>query len=246
MSSLELEVSRLRAKEFSRLQGMTYLDWAGAALYTESHIHQSSQILQSTLFGNTHSDGSPSSVACSAMVDNARDLVLRWFDTTANDYLVVFTSGATGALKLVGENFDWAAAPFFAYTLDNHNSVLGIREYASERGATWCVVDGETGLRCCCTEPHAWLPHSPSTNKLANPELQPAEEPMRGLFAFPAESNFSGARYDLGWVSAAQQVMRRYFREIEIHTYPGPAASGPATPPSSASQSNPPDSGNWK
>ena len=35
---------------------------------------------------------------------------------------------ATGALKLVGEAFPWTRDSCFAYTRDNHNSVLGIRE----------------------------------------------------------------------------------------------------------------------
>ena len=37
---------------------------------------------------------------------------------------------ATGALKLVGEGFPWTRDSRFAYTRDNHNSVLGIREQA--------------------------------------------------------------------------------------------------------------------
>ena len=36
--------------------------------------------------------------------------------------------GHAAALKLVGEGFPWTRDSCFAYTRDNHNSVLGIRE----------------------------------------------------------------------------------------------------------------------
>ncbi len=52
-----------------------------------------------------------------------------------------------GAIKLVAEAFPWSEQSHFAYTLDNHNSVLGVREVAMDAGATATAV-----------EPHASLP----------------------------------------------------------------------------------------
>lgn len=46
-----------------------------------------------------------------------------------------------GALKLVGEAFPWQEGSQFAYTQDNHNSVLGIRELALNQGATATCVE---------------------------------------------------------------------------------------------------------
>lgn len=46
-----------------------------------------------------------------------------------------------GALKLVGEAFPWGSGSCFAYTRDNHNSVLGIREQAMAAGACALAVD---------------------------------------------------------------------------------------------------------
>ena len=42
---------------------------------------------------------------------------------------------AAGALKLVGEGFPWTRGSCFAYTRDNHNSVLGIREQVRSHAA---------------------------------------------------------------------------------------------------------------
>ena len=40
------------------------------------------------------------------------------------------------SFKLLAEILPWQAGSSFAYLLDNHNSVLGMREIAIERGAS--------------------------------------------------------------------------------------------------------------
>lgn len=67
--------------------------------------------------------------------------ILNFFQTTEDEYAVIFTSGATGAIKLVGEYFDYGDDGAFCYLNDNHTSVLGIREYAARRGAAVECVD---------------------------------------------------------------------------------------------------------
>ena len=46
----------------------------------------------------------------------------------------VFTANATGALKLVGESYPFAPGGRLLLTVDNHNSVNGIREFARPPG----------------------------------------------------------------------------------------------------------------
>ena len=59
---------------------------------------------------------------------------------------MVFTRSATDSLKLVGETFPWSKSSEFRYLRENHNSVLGIRQYALEHGACYQSVD-EAGVR---------------------------------------------------------------------------------------------------
>ena len=59
---------------------------------------------------------------------------LRYFKADPNEYQVVFTRSATGALQIVGETFPWSQGSIFAYLRENHNSVLGMREYALDKG----------------------------------------------------------------------------------------------------------------
>lgn len=58
--------------------------------------------------------------------------VLDYCNASPKEYTCIFTSGATAALKLVGEAFPWNYSSSFMYTMENHNSVLGIREYPTQ------------------------------------------------------------------------------------------------------------------
>uniref|UniRef100_A0A1A9W8M6 Molybdenum cofactor sulfurase n=1 Tax=Glossina brevipalpis TaxID=37001 RepID=A0A1A9W8M6_9MUSC len=113
------------AREFKRLEGNTYLDHAGTTLYTESQIDTSSKMLKKTLFCNPHSCKETGD-----LVDQARFRILRHFNTDADEYSVIFTPNATGALKLVAETFDFGNPQpgNFYYCQENHTSVLGMRE----------------------------------------------------------------------------------------------------------------------
>jgi selenocysteine lyase/cysteine desulfurase len=72
-------------------------------------------------------------------------------------------------------------------TADNHNSVNGLRLAARTRGAAVAYVPLDRNL--CSRNPAPWLP------KAGGPSL----------FAYPAQSNFSGVRHPLEWVRAAQE-----------------------------------------
>lgn len=88
----------------------------------------------------------PISSATSAQVDSIRLAVLAHFGAYPREWNVVFTSGATAALKLVGEQFPWspeADGSLFVHDRASHNSVLGIREYALAGGAGVRCVDIE-------------------------------------------------------------------------------------------------------
>ena len=82
------------AEEFPHLKGQTYLDHAGAGLYSKSQIEGVREQLMSRLVGNPHS--APENAK---MVEEARNLVLEHFNTDSRHYDVVFTSGATASIK---------------------------------------------------------------------------------------------------------------------------------------------------
>ncbi|KAK4493012.1 hypothetical protein RD792_000011 [Penstemon davidsonii] len=138
-------IDEIRATEFQRLNGLdhtVYLDHAGATLYSESQIEDVFKDFKSNLYGNPHSQ-SNCSLSTADVVGEARRQVLNFFNASPGEYRCIFTSGATAALKLVGETFPWSSQSTFMYTVENHNSVLGIREYALREGAAAVAVDVE-------------------------------------------------------------------------------------------------------
>lgn len=64
----------------------------------------------------------------------ARAAVLKYFNAPKG-YTVIFTPNATGALKLVGESFPFREGGAYVLSVDSHNSVNGIRRFASQAGA---------------------------------------------------------------------------------------------------------------
>src|SRR6201987_952019 len=129
-------LDKLRATEYSYLDkgGHVYLDYTGAGLAAQSQLLAHTARLQAGCYGNPHSDN-PTSSASTHLVEQAREAVLRFFNTTAADYAVIFTPNATGACRLVAEAYPGGRRTRFVLTADNHNSVHGIREYAQARGA---------------------------------------------------------------------------------------------------------------
>ncbi|KAF9069723.1 PLP-dependent transferase [Rhodocollybia butyracea] len=87
----------------------------GGSLYPESLIEVHTKFLTSNL-SLKHAE-------------EARMAVLRFFDAPQS-YTVVFTPNASGALKLVGEAYQFSRGSSFVLCEDSHNSVNGIREFA--------------------------------------------------------------------------------------------------------------------
>jgi len=185
-------VDRLRATEYARFdaQRHTYVDYTGGGVYAESQMRQHAELLQRSVFGNPHS-GNPASLATTDLVERTRASVLRAFNASPDEYAVIFTPNATGALKLVAESYPFAAGGRFLLTADNHNSVNGMREFARCGGADVCYA------------PLALPDLRIDQEQLLQSLAQPAHGPR--LFAFPAQSNFTGVQHDLAWVETAQR-----------------------------------------
>ena len=76
--------------------------------------------------------------------------------TPGDDYIAIFTLNATGALKHVGESYPFSAGDRLLLTVDNHNSVNGIREFAVARGAR-CRTRLSRRRSCASIDPRSTL-----------------------------------------------------------------------------------------
>jgi len=79
----------------------------------------------------------------------------------------------------------------FAYTEDNHTSVLGMRELAPMANLL-CLTRNEA---------HDALDKIPSSYA----KKDSSASSRNSLFAFPAQSNFSGTKYPLKWIETCQK-----------------------------------------
>ena len=185
-------MDELRSREYGRLDAtrQVYLDYTGGSLYAETQIEQHMRLMRDGVFGNPHS-ANPTSSAMTDHVERARQFALEYFHA-ANDYLLVFTQNATGALKLIGESFPFATGGRYLATFDNHNSVNGIREFAKAKGAAADYVR--------LTSPGLQLDMDDLESKLAS-----ADSGHPNMFAFPAQSNFTGVKHPLELVEKARE-----------------------------------------
>ncbi len=182
----------LRAQEYRRLdtQDQIYLDYTGGGLYADSQLEAHLKILRDGVFGNPHSSN-PTSKASTDLDERSRAYVLDYFNASEDEYVAIFTQNASGALKLVGESYPFKAGGHYLLTFDNHNSVNGIREFARAKGATL-----------------TYAPVLPPDLRLDAEKLEAfldmADPAQNNLFAYPAQSNFSGVQHDLEWIEKAQ------------------------------------------
>ncbi|XP_074060712.1 molybdenum cofactor sulfurase isoform X2 [Macrotis lagotis] len=143
----------------------------------------------SRLRGNPHSQHISSKLTYDT-IEHVRYRILEHFNTTSEDYSIIFTSGSTAALKLVAETFPWRPASSenegsrFCYLTDSHTSVVGMRKITEAKKVPSISVKPEDILLSqksngAVYEPACKTPH---------------------LFCYPAQSNFSGTRYPLSWI----------------------------------------------
>lgn len=153
------------------------MDHAGATQYAENQMQQIYSDLLSNVYCNPHMGK-----LTEDLVDQVRYKILSSFNTTTDGYSVIFTSGATAALKLVAETFDFGENGRFSYLRDNHTSVLGMREIVKAK-------------KIHCIEHESFMCNQFDDNSSSD---------ATSLFVYPAQSNFNGFKYPLEAIQAIQ------------------------------------------
>ncbi|KAL1465074.1 hypothetical protein WDU94_004669 [Cyamophila willieti] len=201
------EEKMLRQTEFVHLKDMCYLDYTGAGIYSQSQINNISEQFKFCLLSHPHGSSVLSDL-CVAEVDQIRSLILQYFDTDSDQYSIIFTSGATAAIKTVSEYFQFNGGSF-VYLTDNHTSVLGMRELIKTPHIQNLSPDGARKvLNERVEESHT----QSCVQNVAGPN---------SLFVYPAQSNFSGAKYPLSWCSAVttSQLFHQHIQSPNSNWY---------------------------
>lgn len=188
-----------------------YLDHAGATLYSEPQLAAVYALLGSTLIANPHTTKHTED-----LIDQVRYRILTLVNASADEYSVVFTSGATAALKTVAEcfAFDGATADSDG---DADDATDGrTRTSTSENGCFAHLADNHTsvlGMRAIVRTPHiVSVPHevfvSAASGPLDKSDEEAADTACHGtnsLFVYPGQCNFSGYKYPLDIIPSIQR-----------------------------------------
>lgn len=187
-------LDEIRRTEFFRLDrlGHIYVDYTGGGLFGASQVRRHADLLLGSVLGNPHSTN-PTSADATARVAQCRRRVLEFFNADPEEYVLIFTSNASGALKLVGESYPFSKGDQFLLTFDNHNSVVGIRAFDRVRQAATSYVPVEP-------------PDMRVAEHTLDEFLERGRDAPRKLFAYPAQSNFSGVQHPLEWIGRAQAL----------------------------------------
>ncbi|KNC54019.1 molybdenum cofactor sulfurase [Thecamonas trahens ATCC 50062] len=136
------------------------------------------------LLGNPHSAGSPSAVRTDGLVERYRERVLNeWFATSSDQYALIWMPSATAALSSLASWFAWQDGSVFAYSSDNHTSVLGMRALlpTDRQVATVSLASSDIA---------PWLAARAQTDD---------PHPPPSLLVYPLKSNFDGVYADPAW-----------------------------------------------
>ncbi|KAJ7072924.1 methyltransferase type 11 [Mycena amicta] len=186
----------LRRTDYARLEttGETYVDYMGGAIYPDSLVRVHTDFLSRSVLGNTHSVSNSSRLSLKC-ADEARSAVLSFF-RASDEYAVIFTPNATGALKLVGEAYPFTGGGSYVLGCDSHNSVHGIREYAVSRGARVCYIPA--------TPTGGFEPPIAKNVLLRNrPRIK---DTVPSLFALTGQSNITNSKTQLSILEYAKSL----------------------------------------
>ncbi len=159
---------------------ITYLDHAGATLPARSLLNDVFLELLLSNLGNPHSSGAFSQ-ATEQIIQDARKQILHHFNG-GDHYEVIFTSGTTAGIKLVGECFPWGGGGTLCYPVNAHTSLLGLRAFAN---SVISVPSSSLQQTVTCSTQCGDSAHLTSDALAFN------------LLAVPGECNFSGGKADL-------------------------------------------------
>ena len=133
-------LNEIRNNEIHHLnKDSVYLDYTGAVVYIDYSFDQYEQELLTNFFPDHSLKSAP--ITSYDKINEIRNELLEFVGASPDDYSVIFVASATQALKLVGEVFPWSKNSLYLYTKYNHNSVLGIRQYALSENATYKPIE---------------------------------------------------------------------------------------------------------
>lgn len=172
-----------------------YFDNASSLPYSNNILKQFEDDFNLTL-SNPHSL-SNISTNTQNIVDDTRKIILNFINADDKIYDCIFTNGTTDSFCKICNYLNFNHNSKFIYTIDNHTSVLGIREKCLEKGGDSIVIDISNNNVISIIELNQWFNQNNKVNSISNkPNNTSNLQSNFNLIAIPLESNFSGKLYN--------------------------------------------------
>ncbi|XP_024391522.1 uncharacterized protein [Physcomitrium patens] len=187
--TLMLEAVRREEYPDLRLQRQTYMDYANFALASKYQTEEHTRILMA----QEHDFGIDSTSNLYHHVSAVHASLLKMFNTTKAAYSVVFSTSFRTAYRLVANAYPFRKGSPLLLCQDNHECVRQLLNAAVSSGAQPVLAPlGENDL--CMTKSNM------------KPMLKRRFfHPSGSLFVYPAQSNITGIRHSLEWISRAHK-----------------------------------------
>lgn len=144
-------------------------------------------------------------------LDKARHALQIFLHDTHDRYHVIFTSGATAALRILAERLPWSSQDALFCHAHVHNAVLGIRNPALSAGAQF------RSLRSDELESELEIPAKNADNDSVA-VARPGNRTSFALLTYPGECNLTGTSYPLSWARRAKERGLFSYRPCEVIT----------------------------
>ncbi|CAL6007222.1 Molybdenum_cofactor sulfurase [Hexamita inflata] len=189
-----MKVQQMRTQQFPHLNRSIYLDSTGAALYQKQQVDNYHRYLSTNFLCNPHSN-SECSKNSDKVIEEARQRVLKFFNTTDIDYHVVFTKSATHGVHILSDILPINNDSILYLARQSHNSLVGLRNvYPKMTLLPFNITDIKV-------EREQKLNYSEMIKRNKNFTRQDTFD----LVAFPAKDNFVGDMIPLEIINSINQ-----------------------------------------
>lgn len=217
-------IDEIYKNEFSShySSGRIYLDHAGTTLYTQSQLDAHFNQLRTSTLNNPHSEQEDSKSLL--LIQECIESILSIFETSSRYYSIIFTLNATHACQLLSYLFPFSSQSEYAYMIDSHNSLIGIRQQVKIKGGSFSVIDYPLQIYNKENDSDSnWSFRSVGHFQSSVSSDTTSNTSCYCLFATPAENNFNGLRPPLDkllrpFIDARDHDMKEF--PIPIHQNP--------------------------
>jgi molybdenum cofactor sulfurtransferase len=156
------------------------------------------------------------------LIQESIELILSILDTSSRYYSLIFTLNTSHACQLLSILFPFSSQSEYAYMIDSHNSLIGIRQQVKLKEGSFTIIDYP--LHIYQQQSNDNWTFRCAGHSLSSSIDTESNSSYYSLFAIPAENNFNGLRPPL------DHLLKPFIdsREKQVNDFPIPVHRSPS------------------